>query len=176
MTRTMKLRFILIMMVVVCAILATLHDGVLDHLLAPWTEHTAKTTVTLIRWTGLTVVSDGWFIAHPDGFVYEIVYRCTGVFPIFFLAVLICAYPAFSGYHKLVGLLVCLPVVYFVNLIRLAHLFFIGVNHPESFVLIHEVFWEALVAGEIIGLWLGWMRWAESRKKDVDKTQVSVIH
>jgi hypothetical protein len=56
------------------------------------------------------------------------------------------------------------PLVLGVNLLRLAHLFVLGVNAPRLFTLAHTVLWEVAIVVITGAMWLGWSRWALQRR------------
>ena len=109
----------------------------------------------------MEVEQEGAVLSHPAGFGYEIYYRCTGVLPAAFLVVAVLAVPA-DGRRKLAGIALGVPLVFLLNLARLASLFYIGVFYPDAFPLAHQVLWEAVVAAFVVGYWLCWMRAAST--------------
>jgi exosortase/archaeosortase family protein len=103
-------------------------------------------------------------ISHPDGFAYEIYYRCTGILPVAVLTVSILAYPG-PLRQKLVALAAGVPILISLNLMRLVHLFYLGVHNPAAFDIAHTIVWETLLIVAIIGIWMGWTRWSDKRVK-----------
>jgi exosortase/archaeosortase family protein len=103
-------------------------------------------------------------ISHPDGFAYEIYYRCTGILPVAVLTVSILAYPG-PLRQKLVALAAGVPILISLNLMRLVHLFYLGVHNPAAFDIAHAIVWETLLIVAIIGIWMGWTRWSDKRAK-----------
>lgn len=134
-------------------------DDLLGRLLGPWEELTAQATLELLRLIKLEAVRVGSQIHHPGGFAYEIYYRCTAVLVVALLAALILATSA-SVQSKLIGLGAGIPVLVALNLLRLAHLFYTGVYHPDRFDLAHGVFWELILMLATLGIWWKWSRWA----------------
>lgn len=157
-TRQLNLRFALVMVGFAGAVLLTYREAVLGALLAPVTMWTAQATLALLHWLGMEATRTATVISHPNGFAYEIYYRCTGFLPVGFLATAILAYPG-PLRRKIIGLVVGVPVLIALNLTRLVHLFYLGVYHPAAFDLGHSVLWEGLLILAILGLWLGWTRW-----------------
>lgn len=163
-TRQVNLRFAAVMVAFVILVLLTYRQDVLGSLLTPLTTLTAQMTLSLLNGLGMEAVRVATVISHPDGFAYEISYRCTGILPVAFLTVSIVAYPG-PLRQKLVGLAVGVPILIVLNLTRMVHLFYIGVHSPAAFDVAHAVVWEALLILAIIGLWLGWTRWSDKRAK-----------
>lgn len=162
-TRQLNLRFALVMVGFAGAVLLTYREDVLGALLAPVTMWTAQATLALLHWFGMEATRTANVISHPNGFAYEIYYRCTGFLPVAFLATAILAYPG-PLRRKIIGLAVGVPVLIALNLTRLVHLFYLGVRHPAAFDLAHSVLWEGLLILAILGLWLGWTRWLTSAR------------
>lgn len=151
-TRQSNLRFAGVMSVFVGVVLLTCREVVLTPLLAPLTTLTAQTTLALLHWFGMEAVRVATLIYHPDGFAYEIYYRCTGFLPVAFLGVSILSYPG-SLRRKCIGLVLGVPILIVLNLVRLVHLFYIGVHNPAVFNFAHGLFWEAVLILMIFGLW-----------------------
>ncbi len=156
-------RFVFVLAVFVGIVSLIYREDVLGPPLAPLTMATARMTLALIHWAGMDAVREVTVISHPSGFAYEIYYRCTGFLPVAFLAVSVLAYPGRLQF-KLMGLAIGVPVLLVLNLIRLVHLFYIGVQKPAFFDLAHKVIWEGLIILAVFGLWLGWAIWIDSGK------------
>lgn len=140
-----------------CLLLAgvgTLDDGGPDALFIlflPFVEVTSLLTSLLLEWTGLSVDRSGGVIALPGLFVYEIDYRCVGIWPVALHIVLVLA----DRRHrtKRVDLIVVGGMaLVFLNFVRLTTLFWIGVISPEFFELAHDVAWPAIVIAAIFFL------------------------
>ena len=162
--RQLNLRFIAVMAGFVGVIFLTYRQDVLGFFLTPLTKLTARTTLALLHLSGLEAVRVATLISHPDGFAYEIYYRCTGFLPLAFLTVSILAYPR-SLRCKFVGLALGLPILVTLNFTRLVHLFYIGVYNPDAFNLAHKVLWEGFIILAVFAAWLGWTRWSDKRAK-----------
>ena len=106
----------------------------------------------------MTVQREAAILAHPGGFSCEIYYACTGLVPATILALAILAFPA-RLQQKLTGILIGVPLVFLVNLVRLASLFFIGVRYPAAFPLVHSVVWNGLLAAVVALLFMSWLPW-----------------
>jgi exosortase H (IPTLxxWG-CTERM-specific) len=160
--RQLHLRFVVVMTVCVGIVLLTYGDGAVGTLLAPLTAWTTHMTLPVLHWSGMEATRTATVISHPGGFAYEITYRCTGFLPVAFLTAAILASPG-SLQRKVVGLTVGVPVLIGLNLTRLVHLFYVGVHNAAAFHVAHTLLWEGCLILAILGLWLGWMRWSESR-------------
>jgi exosortase/archaeosortase family protein len=161
MIRQEKRRFNTIMVLVTAVILLMYRDDILGSFLAPLTMMTARATLVLLHWLGIEAVQVATRIYHPDGFVYEIYYRCTGFLPAAFLVIAILAYPR-PVISKIWGLVVGVSVLMALNLTRLIHLFYLGVYHPAAFDFVHTILWRGGLILAIVCLWRGWIKWSRS--------------
>ena len=150
-------RFIAVSSVLVGIFLLAYREDVMGGPLFPLVELTARATAWLLGGLGLDVARTAGEIRHVGGFAYEIYYRCTGVLPAALLAILILVHPG-SWRSKGLGLVLGIPVLGTLNLLRLVHLFLLGVHSPGAFELAHGFFWEAVLMAATLGLWLAWRR------------------
>ena len=113
----------------------------------------------ILVWLGVPVSQYAAALYIPGGFGYVVVIGCTGVVPAAVLAIAVLASPATAAARAL-GLVVTVPVVLLLNLLRLLHLFYLGVNDPQTFGLAHEVLWECALVASTVGIWFVWWKWA----------------
>ena len=164
----MNLSFAASMVVFGGIVLLFYRDEFLGYLLTPLSRVTAQTVLALIHLAGLDAVRISNLIFHPDGFAYDIHYRCTGFLPIAFLSVSILVYP--GGLRtKAVGLAVGVPLLVVLNLIRLVHLFYVGIQNPALFDFAHSVLWQGLMIFAVFGLWIAWKKWA-GRQEEIQSS------
>jgi exosortase H (IPTLxxWG-CTERM-specific) len=154
-----RLRLGLVVGALLAVVLFTPRAPVLTALMKPLDILTARATAAVVQGSGLEVARDGAVLSHPSGFAYEIYWRCTGLLPSAFLAAVILASPG-GRRSKAVGIAAGVLVVLGVNLVRLAHLFSVGVRHPALFDFAHTIAWEGIGVLLVLGLWWGWMRWS----------------
>jgi exosortase/archaeosortase family protein len=128
-------------------------------ILEPVTTVLASLVQSLVRWTGVEALRAGALLYVPGVFGYEIGIGCTGLLPAALVAVAILASPG-TGAAKRRGLLVGVPLVLAVNLLRLAHLFYLGIHSPRLFALAHAVLWEGAIVLITFATWLAWSRWS----------------
>lgn len=152
-------RFIAVVATLAGAFALAFRDDVLGRLLGPLELVTAQTTVALLHFMNIEAVRLASQIHHPGGFAYEIYYRCTGVLPIAIFTICVLATPA-AWRHKGIGLIVGIPLLLALNLVRLIHLFYVGIHAPAAFDIVHGVLWEGMIILATLGLWWGWNRWA----------------
>ncbi len=135
-------------------------DEVMGPLLVPLRAMTAEGALTLIHLAGMEAVRAGSAIYYPGGFAFEISRGCTGMVGAGLLVVAILAYPAARD-HRVIGVSLCVPVFLGVNLVRLVHLFHLGVYRPDLFHVFHTVVWQGIMAAAAFGLWFGWIVWVQ---------------
>jgi exosortase/archaeosortase family protein len=133
-------------------------DEHLGPVLLPLRTLTAEAALTLIQAVGLEATREGTAIRHAAGFAFEISRGCMGLIPALFLAVGVMAWPG-ERRRKLLALLAGIPLLLGLNLVRLAHLFYLGVRRPESFRFAHEAAWEGAMVVAVFCLWLGLTQW-----------------
>ena len=121
---------------------------------------TARVTLASVHLIGLEGARLGIVVYHPRGFGYEISHGCTGLVPVALLATGIIAYRA-SVAKKIVGVLVGAPALLLLNLVRLVHLYVVGVRRPGWFAPLHEWVWELVVVLAAVGLWVAWLIWVD---------------
>lgn len=160
--RKTNFHFVMTLMIFAVAVYFLYRDEVLSGLLAPLTTLTVDTTYLLLNGLRVEASREASVIFHPDGFAYEIYYRCTGILPVATYAVAVVAYPAFWR-QKLLGLVVGVPLLFALNLTRLVHLFIIGVNTPEIFDFAHAYIWRGFMVLGVLGSWLVWEKWAQAK-------------
>lgn len=127
--------------------------------LDPVTVLVASIVQSILGWGGVAVSRYQEVLFIPGGFGYVVAIGCTGIVPAAVLAIAIVASPATAA-ARLFGLTVTVPLVLLLNVARLVHLFYLGVHHPQSFALAHEVVWECVLVLFTVLIWLGWWRWA----------------
>ena len=129
-------------------------------ILGSFTAIVASVVQSLLRWIGIEASRAGTFLYVPGSFGYEIGLRCIGMLPAAVLIVAILASPG-TGAAKRRGVLVGVPLVLGVNLLRLVHLFYVGIHSPGLFALAHSVLWEGAMVLVTFATWLVWIRWAD---------------
>ncbi len=132
-------------------------DAWLADLLRPLDLATAWAIEALLRLAEFPVERQGWVLAHPEGFSYQLYYPCVGLT---LLALLWLGLWALPGPMRVkvpagaVGSIVILAV----NPFRLALLFWIGVRHPEVFYFFHEGVFQAIMLGMVVVTWFVGLR------------------
>ena len=91
--------------------------------------------------------------------------------PVALLATGILAYRA-SVAKKIVGVLVGAPALLLLNLVRLVHLYVVGVRRPYWFAPLHQWVWELVVVLATAGLWVAWLLWVDRDLSDSESRNV----
>ena len=146
-------------------LIVTYRENVLGDILAPLSIYTAQITLGLLHLFGMEASRAAVYIYHPEGFAYEIYYRCLGLLPVIIFTAAIFAYPR-TMKDRCWGIVVGVPVLIGLNLCRLVTLFYVGVHHPAAFDFAHTVIWEGCLFLATLGLWLGWVKWSNSNPID----------
>ena len=90
------------------------------------------------------------------GFAVEIIEECTGLYEILIYAAAVFAFPT-SLIKKGIGIAMGAPILYAVNVVRIAFLIWIGRFYPEIFDFMHLYFWQATLILMITSVWLLWI-------------------
>ncbi len=173
-SRRPDVRFIAVSSLLVGLFMIAYREDVLGGPLSAWVELTARITAWLLHRLGLEAVRTAAVIHHPSGFAYEIYYRCTGVLPAAVLAILILAHPG-TWRQKFLGLAVGIPLLVALNLVRLVHLFTLGVHSPGAFALAHGVVWEVVLMSATLALWWIWRSRVVRPRADRRRAPSSVL-
>jgi exosortase/archaeosortase family protein len=124
-------------------------SNTLQAAIEPYARLIAALTSELIRWGGMSVTRTGSVLTHPDGFGYRIGYLCTGIRPALVLLLAIAALPT-SLRHRCAAIALGLAGVAVLNLCRLLHLYWTGVEHTEQFALMHQVVWNIIAVVAVL--------------------------
>lgn len=160
-----RLRFAATLSAFAAVVFFSYREEVLGAALAPLTAWTAQATVFLLELFDADVAREATVVYQPGGFAYEIYFRCTGILPVASLGVAILAFQAGSLRKKLIGLALGAPLIVAINLLRLVHLFRLGVTRPELFSFAHSVLWEAGIVLAVVGVWAAWLAWIRQRPR-----------
>lgn len=93
-----------------------------------------------------------------SGLTLDINHECTGVFVLFVLISFIGAYPASLG-AKVVGIVVGVTLLSFVNVVRIATLVRVVEYHPGWFVYFHEYIWQGAFLMLVTLYAVTWVEW-----------------
>jgi len=125
------------------------------HFSTPYTNFVAASSRIFLRLFGIDTAGNGSLISSPQ-FTVNLLNVCNGIeaTAIFFATIL--GFPA-TWKNKLIGLALGYPVIFLVNLLRIAALFIIGFKIPGIFDSVHYYYAQAVVILVTIGVWLFWV-------------------
>jgi exosortase H (IPTLxxWG-CTERM-specific) len=149
-------RFLLAVAAALLGIYHVLHLGwISGRFVAPYTGFVAACSRAFLRMLGVSAGGAGEVIVSPQ-FGVTIKNVCNGleVMAIYFAAVL--AFPA-AWKHKLLGLAIGFPVIFAVNIVRVAALFVLGYKVPHVFETAHYYYAQAFVIIATAAVWLAWV-------------------
>jgi exosortase/archaeosortase family protein len=96
-------------------------------------------------------------------FSISVVTACTGLFVTGLFLVAVVAFPT-SWRSRLVGAALGIAGLFFVNVVRLASLFYVGIHWPGILDVVHQLVWQSLVIVIAVSLWLLWAGRSASAK------------
>lgn len=86
-------------------------------------------------------------------------HECTGVFVLFVLVSFITAYPA-TLQAKVIGIVVGVTTLSFINIVRIATLVRLVEFYPKSFEYFHEYIWQGAFLMLVTLYAISWVEWA----------------
>ncbi len=120
-------------------------------------------TAKLVYWTMSLFLSEVGFskpnVVSFGRFPVSIIDECTGVYEAVLLAAALLAFP--TGWGRIaLGFLIGFPMIYAMNLARIAMLLVVGRDYPHLFEFMHIYFWQVTMIAMVASTWLVWVRWA----------------
>ena len=132
------------------------------HLLEAFTARVVHGLLALFsdqtRLSGDTIVSLG-------SFSVTIIEECTGVYEALILAAALLAYPT-RWRHTLVGFALGMPLIYAMNVLRIAVLLVVGGQSQRWFDFMHLYFWQVTMIAMVASAWLAWLWWVVRDEAD----------
>lgn len=136
--------------------------AVLFHLSEAWTAQVVHALLALFsdetRLVGDTIVS-------LRGFSVTIIEECTGIYEALILAAALLAYPT-RWRHTLVGFALGMPLIYAMNVVRIAVLLVVGGVSQKWFDFMHLYFWQVTMIAMVAAAWLAWLWWVVRDEAD----------
>lgn len=124
--------------------------------LGPVQRAIASLSTVLQHWAGGHAVSRGDDIVIAT-MVMNVNHECTGIFVYMLFTSFVLAYPA-SWTGRLSGLVIGIPLIFAVNVIRLATLARVVEIYPQAFFYLHEYVWQGIFTVIVL---VGAISWAE---------------
>ncbi|MCX6148563.1 MAG: archaeosortase/exosortase family protein [Candidatus Kapabacteria bacterium] len=165
-------RFNMIQFVLIFGILTSLYYtfaalGYLNHIANSFAFSEIKICGPILKLFYKDLIFADNFMMVQD-FRVNVNFGCDGTEPILIFIFAIIAFPS-SLLNKLPALIIGSSILYFVNLLRIAALFYIGYRHHDYMDVFHnDIFPFAIVIIEF-GLWLLWIKWMNKKnvKQDI---------
>ena len=131
-------------------------------LFMPWINLNADISGRLLNLLGqqTTVYQDTISSVHLSISVKK---GCDAVEPMALFVAGIISFPALWK-KKLIGLAIGLPLIFFLNIVRIVALFLTGVFFPSLFELMHVEVWQVIFILVAIAIWFLWLRWSVKKK------------
>jgi exosortase H (IPTLxxWG-CTERM-specific) len=136
----------------------------------PWVEEAIFTPLVnfyallagkLLAFMAFTNSVSGDMISSPE-FAVSIKKGCDAAEPMAIFIAGVVAFPALLK-DKLAGLGVGLAILFFLNIIRIATLFIVGVYFPDFFESMHLAVWQVAFILVAIVLWFLWLKWTTGK-------------
>jgi exosortase/archaeosortase family protein len=91
-------------------------------------------------------------------FFVEISMDCTGWKSFYALFALTIATPKIKIRKKILFLFISIPLLFFINIARIALTIYLSLIQPESFGFVHDFLWQWGLTLTIIGTWVVWLK------------------
>jgi exosortase H (IPTLxxWG-CTERM-specific) len=119
---------------------------------------TAHVVAALLGLFSDRVVLRGSAVVALGNFSVTVIDECAGVYEILIFSAAVLAYPATWG-QSLMGLALGIPLLYAMNVVRIAGLLVVGAWHEPAFAFMHVYFWQVTMLVMIASTWLAWLLW-----------------
>lgn len=128
----------------------------------PFTARLARTSAEVMQLVDDQVQVQGKIIWYQTtGFAISIEAGCNGVEAGIILLAAMLAFPA-TWRQKLIGILIGLVSVEFLNIVRIVTLFYLGQWDKQMFEWVHLYIWQALIMLDVLLIFLFWLRWCST--------------
>lgn len=121
----------------------------------------ARLASSMLHIFGENTIASGDLITSDRGFI-SVKRGCDALVPIFLFMSAIMAFPT-KWKDKFTGLGLGISFLLFINLIRIANLYWVQIYYPSAFDLMHLEVWQVIFIILGILLWALWMQWTQKR-------------
>jgi exosortase H (IPTLxxWG-CTERM-specific) len=91
-------------------------------------------------------------------FPIQIIEECSGIYEALLLGAALLAFPT-TWYKTVLGFAIGFPLIYAMNIARIAVLLVIGRYSPQYFDFLHLYFWQGTMILMVASTWLIWVLW-----------------
>jgi exosortase/archaeosortase family protein len=116
-----------------------------------------RIAAALLRAGGERVITVGHELT--SSFTMSVESGCDALQAMAILVIAVLAFPSPRG-RKLLGVVGGLALLYVLNIVRVASLFWTGVHAPGWFETLHTDVWPATIVASAVLLWVAWARWS----------------
>jgi len=117
---------------------------------------TASVAKLLLNLFGLQATQDQNML-NLGNFSVQVVLECAAAYQILVFCAAVIAFPA-KAKPKLLGILLAVPLFYFIDLLRISTLLIVGNYGPEFFDFVHLYTGQIFVIFIVILAWLAWIK------------------
>ncbi len=107
--------------------------------------------------TSDVLLQDGDTVFYGS-FAIEIIEECSGIYEALLLGAALLAFPT-TWYKTAIGFAIGFPLIYAMNIARMALLLVVGRYSPEYFEFLHLYFWQVTMVLMVGSTWLLWVLW-----------------
>ena len=119
---------------------------------------TAQAVYQVMSWFSSEVkLTNGTTIFYGP-FPIEIIEECSGMYEALLLGAALLAFPT-AWYKTAIGFALGFPLIWAMNIARIAVLLVIGRYSPEYFNFLHLYFWQGTMILMVASTWLLWVLW-----------------
>ena len=117
---------------------------------------TASIVSFLLSMIGLKSTSHN-NIVTLNGFSMEIIDECTAIFSSIVYTAAVIAYPT-RPKQKIIGILLGIPLLYFIDIVRLIVLALVGISNREMFDYVHVYLWQTTFIAFVVMVFYLWIK------------------
>ena len=119
---------------------------------------TAEVVYRVMSWFSSDLkLKDGTTIFYGP-FAITIIEECSGIYEALLLGAALLAFPT-VWYKTVLGFVIGFPMIYAMNIARIAALLVIGRYSPDYFDFLHLYFWQGTMILMVASTWLLWVLW-----------------
>lgn len=116
-----------------------------------------RIAAALLRAAGERVITVGHQLT--SSFTMSVESGCDALQAMAIVVIGVIAFPSTGG-RKLLGVLGGVGLLYVLNIVRVASLFWTGVHAPAWFETMHTDIWPTAIVGSAVLAWVVWARWS----------------
>jgi exosortase H (IPTLxxWG-CTERM-specific) len=129
-------------------------------------EWTAAASAWILGILGFSVQVAGVVYSCPN-LAIQIIPECTGLYEMIIFSAVVLAYPAL-WWKKLVGVVVGVVILLFLNLVRLLVLALIGMRDAQLMEWVHLYLWQLTLILFVVGLFFAWLSWIRGKPRKAE--------